>query len=190
MILRRIIYSSDITAMASPLPYFRRLAAFAIFVLSLATAPVSATAPEGANRLPTPCGDIDSDEKSKGRQKSSRAFDGGFRAAHSLIEQGDYEAGIAALRALRRDMHPDVANDLGYASHKLGNYDDAKFWYEEALTADPRHTRAWSHYGIWHAEQGNVLKARDYLDKVCAIGGADCPEYRELAEAIEKNGLS
>jgi tetratricopeptide (TPR) repeat protein len=168
----------------------RRLAAFAIFVLSLATGPVSAAAAEGANRLAAPCGDIDSDEKSKSRQRFSRSFDAGFYAAHQLIEQGDYEGGITALRALRHDMHPDVATDLGYASHKLGNYDDANFWYEEALTADPRHARAWSYYGMWHAEQGNLLKARDYLDKVRAIGGAESPEFRELAGAIERTGLS
>jgi Flp pilus assembly protein TadD len=173
-------------AMVNPLPCFRRLAAFTIFILSLVTGPVSATAPEGAKRLAAQSVDADLDERTKSRQKPGRTYDEAFHAAHRLVQQGDYEAGIVALRALRRDVDPDVASDLGYASHKLGDYDDAKFWYEEALTADPHNARAWSNYGMWHAEQGNMLKARDYLDKVRALGGPDCQAYRELATAIDK----
>ena len=30
-----------------------------------------------------------------------------------------------------------MATLLGYASRKLGRYDDAKYWYEQALAADP-----------------------------------------------------
>jgi len=171
--------------MTQLLQWFRRLAAFAVFITSLAIGPVNAVTQNGATHVPTPCGDIDRDEGSKGRQRSSRSFEERFRAAHRMVEQGHYEQSIAALRALRLDTHPDVADALGFASHKLGNYDDAKFWYEEAVTANPRHARAWSHYGMWHAEQGNLLKARDYLEKVSAISGPECQEYRELEGAIE-----
>ena len=64
---------------------------------------------------------------------------------------------------------PDVANLIGYSSRKLGRYDDAKTWYEQALAADPAHARTWSYYGMWHAEQGNLLKARDYLATVATL---------------------
>ena len=42
-----------------------------------------------------------------------------------IYDKGDYEAGIAALRALGYDDNADVATLLGYASRKLSRYDDA-----------------------------------------------------------------
>ena len=113
-------------------------------------------------------------------------FIAGYHAAYALIyDKDDYAGGIAALRALNRDNNPDVANLLGYASRKLGRYDDAKFWYDRALTVDPNHALTWSYYGMWQAEQGNVLKARDDLEKVRVICGTECRPYRLLREAID-----
>jgi hypothetical protein len=42
----------------------------------------------------------------------------------------------------------------------------------------------WSYYGMWHAEQGNVLKAKEDLEKVRVICGTDCEAYR-LRSAID-----
>ena len=124
--------------------------------------------------------------KKKNEKKSEQQFLDGYRAAHAMIyQQHDFAAGIARLKALGHDDHPDVANLIGYSSRKLGRYDDAKLWYEKALAADPRHARTWSYYGMWHAEQGNLLKARDYLTQVASICGTDCREYVELKEVIE-----
>ena len=121
----------------------------------------------------------------KRNQKSSSIdeFVACYKAAYALIyDKSDYEAAIAALRALDRDNNPDV---LGYASRKLGRYDDAKFWYEQALAADPNHAVTWSYYGMWHAEQGNVLKAKEDLEKVRVIRGTDCEAYKLLRSAID-----
>ena len=41
------------------------------------------------------------------------------------------------MHALGHDEHPDVANYIGYAYRKLGDYENSKIWYEAALTADP-----------------------------------------------------
>jgi tetratricopeptide (TPR) repeat protein len=38
-----------------------------------------------------------------------------------------------------------VATLIGYASRKLGRYDDAKYWYDKALAADPNHAVTWSY---------------------------------------------
>jgi tetratricopeptide (TPR) repeat protein len=46
------------------------------------------------------------------------------------------------------DDNADVATLLGYASRKLGRYDDAKYWYDKALAADPNHALTWSYYGM------------------------------------------
>ena len=121
------------------------------------------------------------------RQQQAEQFLQGYRAAHALIYQkGDYAAGIAALKALGQDQHADVANLIGFASRKLGRYEDAKTWYEKALLSDPNHARTWSYYGMWHAEQGNRLKAEDFLQKVASIcGNTTCREYTELKGVID-----
>lgn len=109
-----------------------------------------------------------------------------YRAARELILAGHYQAGIAAMHALGHDEHPDVANYIGYANRKLGNYEQSKIWYEAALKADPNHTRTWSYYGMWQMEQGNRLKALDDLQKVNLLcGNTDCKEYIELKAVID-----
>jgi hypothetical protein len=52
--------------------------------------------------------------------------------------------------------------------------------YERALAADPNHAVTWSYYGMWQAEQGNLLKAKDDLEKVRLICGTDCKPYKML----------
>ena len=130
------------------------------------------------------------DQKSDARDAAMKIADAkfldGYRAARELILAGRYDAGIAAMHALGHDEHPDVANYIGYADRKLGKYDDSKYWYEKALAADPNHVRTWSYYGMWQAEQGNRLKAEDFLAKVKLIcGNADCKEYTELKAVID-----
>jgi tetratricopeptide (TPR) repeat protein len=120
------------------------------------------------------------------QQRSDREFRDGFWTAYNLIyKDHDYAAGIAKLHSLGHDEMADIANLIGYSSRKLGRYDDAKYWYEKALAADPQHARTWSYYGMWYAEQGNLLKAQDILDKVRSICGSDCKEYTELKGVIE-----
>lgn len=120
------------------------------------------------------------------RQLADAKFLRDYRAAREMILAGQYESGIAAMHALGRDAHPDVANYIGYANRKLGNYEQSKTWYEAALKSDPNHARTWSYYGMWHAEQGNRLKAQDYLVKVNALcGDTSCKEYVELKAVID-----
>ncbi|MGA8616833.1 MAG: hypothetical protein WB760_35070 [Xanthobacteraceae bacterium] len=110
----------------------------------------------------------------------------GYHAAYALIyDKADYVDGIAALRALGYDDHPDVSTLIGYASRKLGLYDDAKYWYDKALAVDPNHATTLSYYGMWHAEQGNLLKAKDELEKVRMVCGTDCGPYKQLKAAID-----
>jgi tetratricopeptide (TPR) repeat protein len=124
-------------------------------------------------------------KKPKEKQSQQELRDGYLRA-RAMIMDGQYEAGIAALHALGHDDNPEIANYIGYASRKLGRYEDSKIWYERALAADPRHVRTWSYYGMWHAEQGNRLMAQDFLEKVRAIcGNTECEEYTKLKGVIE-----
>jgi tetratricopeptide (TPR) repeat protein len=120
-------------------------------------------------------------------KKSEQHFIDGYKAAHAMIyKRHDYTAGIDKLKSLGHDDNADVANLIGYSSRKLGRYEDSKYWYEQALAADPAHTVTWSYYGMWHAEQGNLLKAREFLAKVESLcGNTRCREYTELKGVIE-----
>jgi predicted Zn-dependent protease len=130
-------------------------------------------------------------EETKARDDAWQSFVEGYHRAYALIQKGEYEAGIKVLRSLHHDTNPDVANYLGYSNRKLGRYDDARYWYEAALKADPRHTRTWQYYGLWHLEQGNRLKAEENLEKIRLIcGGTACDDYQSLKHAIDVNQAS
>ena len=125
-------------------------------------------------------------KKKKDKSGSAQDFLTGYHAAYALIyDKSDYEGGIAALRALGHDEDADVATLLGYASRKLHRYDEAKVWYERALAADPNHAITWSYYGMWQVEQGHMVKAEEYLEKVRLICGTDCRAYKVLKDAID-----
>ncbi len=165
------------------------LAAASLLSATLVAPDIAAAAGEETPAPPTSQDKSNKDtSKKQKKDKSSSAEDFliGYHAAYVLIYDGhDYAGGIAALRALGYDDHPDVATLIGYASRKLGRYDDAKVWYERALAADPNHAVTWSYYGMWQAEQGNVLKAKDDLEKVRLICGTDCKAYKMLKDAID-----
>ncbi len=128
------------------------------------------------------------DTRPAGDKKSDNNFRDGYKRAYALIyTEKDYRAGIAVLRALGQDNHPDVANLIGFSSRKLGRVDDAKLWYEAALAADPRHTRTLQYYGMWHLEQGNRLKAEDHLESIRLICGQGCEDFRSLQQALDGN---
>jgi tetratricopeptide (TPR) repeat protein len=123
----------------------------------------------------------------KDEKKTEQQFIDGYKSAHAMIyRRHEYAAAIDKLKSLGHDDNADVANLIGYSSRKLGRYDDSKVWYERALAADPAHTVTWSYYGMWHAEQGNLLKAREFLAKVESLcGNTKCRAYTELKGVIE-----
>jgi tetratricopeptide (TPR) repeat protein len=141
---------------------------------------------QGGSQTSKPSDSKSTKHKKKNDKSSSKDFIDGYHAAYALIyDKNDLEGGITALRALNHDDNADVATLLGYASRKLGRYDDAKYWYDKALAADPKHALTWSYYGMWHAEQGNLLKAKDDLEQVRLICGTECKEYVALKEVID-----
>jgi tetratricopeptide (TPR) repeat protein len=145
--------------------------------------PSSSGAPKAGTKSKAP---KKAKKRSRKQQRSDREFLKGYAVGFNLIQAGRYEEAITAFRALGHDDHPDVANYIGYASRKLGRYADAQVWYERALAADPKHVRTWQYYGMWHVEQGNMLKAADFLAKIRAIcNGTDCKEYADLKGAME-----
>jgi tetratricopeptide (TPR) repeat protein len=175
-----------------------RLAVFGgalLFAIAICAGPARAAGdpePREAPPSPPPAStekpDSKASQKKKHEKKSEQEFIDGYRAARALALEGKYREAIAAFLALGHDDSAEVANYIGYANRKLGNYEAAKIWYEKALAADPNHVRTWQYYGMWHVEQGNLLKAKDFLEKIRAIcGGTGCREYADLEAAIEGN---
>jgi TolA-binding protein len=127
----------------------------------------------------------DSSAKPKKKKTSDLEFRDGYRAAYALVQAGDYKAAFEAFAALDADDTPDVANYMGYTARKMGDYDLSKYWYERALASDPKHVRTWQYYGMWQVEQGNMLKAADYLENIRLICGTECKEYQDLKGGME-----
>jgi tetratricopeptide (TPR) repeat protein len=164
------------------------MATFTIVVPKLALAmETNSPSPPSSTTTQQP-GSQGTTKSTKKKQKSSSAEDflNGWHKAYALVyDKHDYEDGITMLRSMGYDDNADVATLIGYASRKLGRYDDAKIWYDRALAADPNHALTWSYYGMWQAEQGNILKAKDDLEKVASICGTTCREYTALKDAID-----
>jgi Flp pilus assembly protein TadD len=143
-----------------------------------------------ARKKPASEGKTKAPETKAPEKKSEQPFIDGYRYAYDLIyRQQNYADAIVALRALERDAHPDVANLIGFASRKLGRTEDARTWYEAALAANPKHTRTWQYYGMWHLERGDRAKAEEHLTTIEAICGTACDDYRSLKLALAGDGL-
>jgi tetratricopeptide (TPR) repeat protein len=181
-----------------------RLATLAMFSMALAAAPPSVPAfaaggggdppslvtppPENTKQTKAPGTRTTQKAKKKDKQSSlgDPAFVEGYRAAYATIyDRNEYADAIVRLKALGHDDHPNVANLIGYSYRKLGDYKLAQAWYERALKADPNHVLTWQYYGLWQIEQGNRDQAQYHLNRIAAICGSDCAEYRSLAAALE-----
>ena len=190
--MRKVDTNSTSVSALSSVNLLAVLAAIAIAAAPVITPDIAAAAgagaPSGGGETSTqsPPAQQKKSHTKKNRSSSVEDFVAGYKAAYALIyEKGEYEAAITALRALDHDNNADVANLIGYASRKLGRYDDAKVWYERSLAANPNHAVTWSYYGMWQAEQGNLLKAKDDLEKVRLICGTACEPYKMLKDVID-----
>ena len=170
-----------------------RLLTLAMFATATATMPMINAAKAAGGESPSPSTDTSSTtkEKKKKHNKSSSIDDPRFlqdyRAAYATIyDRHDYSSAIAQLKALGQDDRADVANLIGYAYRKLGDYKVSQLWYERALQADPNHVRTWQYYGLWQLEQGNRNQAEYHLSRIRQICGTDCAEYKSLAMALEQ----
>jgi tetratricopeptide (TPR) repeat protein len=177
-----------------------KLVTLAMFVMALIASPsLTPALAAGGGGDPPSSSPPASDTKSaptthKGKKKANKqsslddpAFIQGYRTAYATIyDRNDYAAAIEQLKALGHDDLANVANLIGYSYRKLGDYKLSQVWYERALKADPNHVLTWQYYGLWQIEQGNRDQAQYHLNRIAAICGIDCAEYRSLAAALEK----
>jgi len=118
----------------------------------------------------------------------------------SLHTQPEYQAGVAAIKTQRwadaiQSMDRYVArnyrdadghNWLAYAYRKSGRLDEAFKQYRLALNLDPKHLGAHEYIGEAYVMTGQLAEARKHLDRLAALCGTQCEQYRDLAEAIER----
>ncbi|HTP93880.1 MAG TPA: tetratricopeptide repeat protein [Xanthobacteraceae bacterium] len=108
-----------------------------------------------------------------------------FESASALISAGRYEDGIAAMKALGYDDHPDIASAVGYANARLGRFAEARKWYDRALAADPGHLATLNYSGALHVAQGELDQARADLARIKTVcGNMTCPEYQQVERLI------
>jgi tetratricopeptide (TPR) repeat protein len=109
-----------------------------------------------------------------------------YAEAVGLINQERYaEARDALARAhAATGPNPDVLNYMGFVSRKLGRYETALAYYDQALALDPNHLGAIEYLGELYIQMGEMERARTQLaqlDALCAFG---CAQREELARWI------
>jgi tetratricopeptide (TPR) repeat protein len=113
-----------------------------------------------------------------------------FAEAVGLINQERFGDALDALERAQIAVgpHPDVLNYMGFASRKLGRFDAALAYYDDALTLDPGHLGATEYLGELYLQMGALDRARGQLaqlDQLCAYG---CAQREELARWIANAG--
>ncbi len=123
---------------------------------------------------------------SSGTGGRDAAYDAGVKA----IEHQDWAGAIRQLKtSIARDrFNADAHNWLGYAYRNSGDLTHAFAEYEEALRLDPQHRGAHEYVGEAYVMAKNIPKAREHLAALEKLCGRNCPEYKELDEAITKAG--
>jgi tetratricopeptide (TPR) repeat protein len=116
----------------------------------------------------------------------------------------EYLAGIAAINDkrwaeaikaldghIRRNYRDaDGHNWLAYAYRRSGQLEPAFKHYKQALVIDPRHLGAHEYIGEAYVMAGQPLEARKHLERLAALCGTQCEQYKDLAQAIESNRVS
>ena len=109
--------------------------------------------------------------------------------AKKLIKNDKHERAIKKLKkAIKEEPdNADIYNFLGFAHRKIGDYDNSKIYYEEALSIKPDHKLALEYQGELFLMRGDKVSANDNLaklDKICWLG---CSEYNDLKKAIAES---
>lgn len=119
---------------------------------------------------------------------ASAIGDGAYVEAVSLINEKRYGEALASLDRARIAFgpHPDVLTYQGYTWRKLGQFDRAEQFYQQALAIAPDHRGATEYFGELKVERGDRAGAQAMLaklERVCAFGCAEAEELRRWIDA-------
>jgi tetratricopeptide (TPR) repeat protein len=109
-----------------------------------------------------------------------------YAEAVGLINQERFAESLDALGRAQEAVgpHPDVLNYMGFASRKLGRFDDALAYYSQALAIDPAHLGATEYLGELYIQLGDLTRARRQLARLDALCAYGCAQREELARWI------
>jgi Flp pilus assembly protein TadD len=104
-----------------------------------------------------------------------------------LIEQQKYQQAIDEIgKALaEKPKDADLLNLFAFSNRKLGRFEIALDYYQQALALEPKHRGANEYLGELYLLLGDLKKAEErlaVLDDACFFG---CEEFDELEQAIE-----
>lgn len=106
--------------------------------------------------------------------------------AWALARSGEFEAGRLLFEAVADKRNPEVLNGLGYTNRKLGQFDEAIRYYQQAIALDPDYAEAREYLGEGYVTMGKLDLAKQQLAEIHRICGTGCEEYVELNDAIEE----
>lgn len=118
--------------------------------------------------------------------------DADYERAVSLIWAEEYAEAEPLLQGVlkRNPKNPDAWNYLGFATRKLGNFEDAQQYYFNALRLDPNHLQAMEYLGELYLQTGEPDRARDLLEQLKTLCPSDCEARDKLAAAIERHAAT
>ena len=109
--------------------------------------------------------------------------------AKKLIKNDKHERAIKKLKkAIKEEPdNADIYNYLGFAHRKIGDYDNSKIYYKEALSIQPDHKLALEYQGELFLKLDDVESARSNLVKLKILCPEGCDELKDLDTAISKH---
>ncbi len=110
-----------------------------------------------------------------------------FYAGYWLARKGEYSLALHYLNQAQDLADPRIQTYIGFATRKLGDWDQAMVHYSRALAANPNYTIARAYLGEALLQRGEKGKAIEQLDEIAARCGVTCDEYKELADALAKS---
>lgn len=108
--------------------------------------------------------------------------------AKKLIEKEKYKRAIVKLEKAKKDEadNADIFNYLGFAHRKIGNYEESKIYYQEALSIQPDHKLALEYQGELYLTLNDIDSAQSNLMKLEALCPQGCDALADLNKAVSK----
>lgn len=108
-----------------------------------------------------------------------------YRKGVALIEEGQYEDGLAHLRNAEEKIphDADLLNYMGFAYRKLGQNAQSLDYYQRALRENPSHLGANEYLGELYLQMNDLPKAQAQLAVLKTLCDS-CEELKTLDQAI------
>ncbi len=99
-----------------------------------------------------------------------------YQQGRALALGGHYEEALEALAAVQNRTNSRVLTMIGYATRKLGKFDEGVAYYQQALAIDPDNADTREYLGEAYVERGQMDLAKAELANVQALCGTECEQ--------------